>query len=100
MGRHVDAPFTIRHGYFVEIDGEPAAMAQANLVLSGARDGVDGTYIIKAARHRYARRHGWTTTCEVEQPSGSAGTDSRAPDGGEPSGDAGGSGSGNVPASS
>ncbi len=28
MGDHVDAPFTLRHGYFVEIDGEPTVRAQ------------------------------------------------------------------------
>jgi 4-hydroxy-tetrahydrodipicolinate reductase len=28
MGRHVDAPFTLRHGYFVEVDGEPGVRAQ------------------------------------------------------------------------
>jgi 4-hydroxy-tetrahydrodipicolinate reductase len=28
MGEHVDAPFTLRHGYFVEVDGEPTIRAQ------------------------------------------------------------------------
>ncbi len=28
MGEHVDAPFTLRHGYFVEIDGEPTIRSQ------------------------------------------------------------------------
>jgi hypothetical protein len=32
MGRHVDAPFTIRHGYFVEIDGEPAVRSQFQIL--------------------------------------------------------------------
>lgn len=32
MGTHVDASFTLRHGYFVEIDGEPGVRAQLQLV--------------------------------------------------------------------
>jgi hypothetical protein len=32
MGRHVDAPFTIRHGYFVEIDGEPTVRSQFQIL--------------------------------------------------------------------
>ena len=32
MGRHVDAPFTLRHGYFVEIDGEPAVRSQFQIL--------------------------------------------------------------------
>lgn len=61
----------------IEIDGDPAAQAQARVTLTGARPGVDGTYTIKCARHRYGRHSGWTTSIEVEQPAGSAGTDSR-----------------------
>ncbi len=61
----------------VEIDGDAAAQAQARLTLSGARPGIDGTYTIKVARHCFSRHSGWVTTCEVEQPSGAAGTDSR-----------------------
>src|ERR1700683_3708292 len=32
MGRPVDAPFTLRHGYFVEIDGEPTVRAQFQIL--------------------------------------------------------------------
>ncbi len=32
MGRHVDAPFTLRHGYFVEVDGEPTVRAQFQIL--------------------------------------------------------------------
>jgi 4-hydroxy-tetrahydrodipicolinate reductase len=32
MGRHVDAPFTLRHGYFVDIDGEPSVRAQLQVL--------------------------------------------------------------------
>jgi hypothetical protein len=60
-----------------EIDGDPAAMSQADLTVVGARPGVDGQYRIKSARHAYARNGGWTTTCDAEQPQGAAGTDNR-----------------------
>lgn len=61
----------------IEMDGDPAALSQANLTLSGARPGIDGDYRIKTARHSYSRSSGWTTTCDCEQPQGAAGTDSR-----------------------
>ncbi len=64
-------------GHTVEIDGDPGAMSQANLVIVGARPGVDGQYRIKSATHRYHRKGGWITTCTVEQPQGSAGDDDR-----------------------
>jgi hypothetical protein len=32
MGAHVDAPFTLRHGYFVEVDGEPGVRAQFQIL--------------------------------------------------------------------
>lgn len=32
MGAHVDAPFTLRHGYFVEIDGEPSVRSQFQIL--------------------------------------------------------------------
>jgi 4-hydroxy-tetrahydrodipicolinate reductase len=31
MGEHVDAPFTLRHGYFVEVDGEPTVRTQLRI---------------------------------------------------------------------
>jgi hypothetical protein len=61
----------------VEIEGDPAAMSQANLDVVGARPGVDGAYRIKTATHKVVRRGGWTTHCALDQPQGSAGTDSR-----------------------
>ena len=64
-------------GGHVELQGEPAAQPQAQLTLSGARPGIDGTYLIKSTHHRYHRHQGWITTCEVVNPSGSAGDDSR-----------------------
>jgi 4-hydroxy-tetrahydrodipicolinate reductase len=32
MGTHVDAPFDVRHGYFVEIDGEPTVRSQFQIL--------------------------------------------------------------------
>lgn len=32
MGEHVDAPFRLRHGYFVEIDGEPSVRSQLQIL--------------------------------------------------------------------
>jgi 4-hydroxy-tetrahydrodipicolinate reductase len=32
MGRHVEAPFELRHGYFVEIDGEPSVRSQFQIL--------------------------------------------------------------------
>ena len=65
-------------GHSVEVDGDPAAMAQANLTIVGARPGVDGQYRIKTATHKYVRGGGWTTHCVLDQPQGAAGTDNRA----------------------
>ena len=61
----------------VTIDGDAAAQAQAMLTISGARPGVDGDYRIKQATQKYSRSEGWTTTCELEQPQGAAGSDKR-----------------------
>ena len=32
MGRNVDPPFTLRHGYFVEVDGEPTVRSQFQIL--------------------------------------------------------------------
>lgn len=66
-------------GGSVTIDGDPAAMSQAPCIVSGVRPGIDGTYRIKSARHTYRRGGGWTTSCDLEQPQGDAGKDSRKP---------------------
>jgi len=49
-------------GCSVEIDGDPAALSQANLTISGARPGIDGDYRIKTARHVLDRHRGWTSS--------------------------------------
>jgi phage protein D len=64
-------------GGSVTIDGNPAAKSQASAMVSGVRAGIDGQYRITTARHSYTRSAGWTTSCDVEQPQGSTGTDNR-----------------------
>lgn len=61
----------------VTIDGDAAAQAQAMLTIVGARAGVDGDYRIKQSTQQYSREQGWTTSCEIEQPQGAAGSDKR-----------------------
>ena len=76
-GRAAKAKRKKGEGDSVQIDGDPAAMSQANLTIVGARPGVDGQYRIKTATHKYVRTGGWTTHCVLDQPQGAAGTDSR-----------------------
>lgn len=68
-----------------EIVGDPRAMSQANCSVSGARPGVDGSYRIKTAHHTVSRG-GWGCSVEVEQPQGTAGSDSRGGSGSAGSG--------------
>jgi hypothetical protein len=63
----------------VEIDLAVEAQAEGTFVLTGARPGIDGTYRIVSVTHKATRSGGATTSLELKQPSGSAGTDSRAP---------------------
>ncbi|MGI3901222.1 MAG: phage late control D family protein [Janthinobacterium lividum] len=65
-------------GDSVTIDGEPAAQAEAPCNVSGVRPGADGTYTIKDVSHSLTRPGGFKTHLGLKQPSGSAGTDSRA----------------------
>jgi phage protein D len=55
---------------WVLLNGEPTAKAGGYVVIDGARPGVDGTYRIKEAEHNYTRGVGYTTRCQVENPSG------------------------------
>lgn len=61
----------------VELDITPEAQAEAPFILSGARDGVDGTYRIVTVTHKADRSGGATTALELKQPGGGAGKDSR-----------------------
>jgi hypothetical protein len=65
-------------GGSITIDGDPAAQAQATIIVSGVRPGIDGQYRIASARHEYTRSSGWLVDCTIEQPQGDAGEDSRA----------------------
>lgn len=64
-------------GGSVEIDGDPAAQAQAELTIAGVRPGIDGRYLIKSARHHYTRGGGWVVHCQIERPQDAAGSDAR-----------------------
>ncbi|WP_336810838.1 phage late control D family protein [Bosea sp. MMO-172] len=75
-------------GGSVEIDGNPAAQAEAECQLSGTRPGIDGTYRVEKVTHRYTRSSGFTTTLDLKQPKGEAGKDNRKS---EPAGGASGS---------
>lgn len=64
-------------GGTIVIDGEPTAQAEATVTLIGSRPGIDGTYRADSVEDLYRRGGGYTTTIEVKQPDGTAGTDSR-----------------------
>lgn len=61
----------------VELDLAADAQAEGTFLLIGARPGVDGTYRIVTVTHKADRGGGSTTTLELKQPGGGAGTDSR-----------------------
>ncbi|RWX72610.1 late control protein [Mesorhizobium sp. M2A.F.Ca.ET.039.01.1.1] len=63
-------------GGTVQIDGTASAVPGGTLNLIGARPGIDGAYRIESVDHDYSRS-GWTTSCELKQPKGSAGKDTR-----------------------
>lgn len=62
----------------VTVLGSTVPQPEADLILSGARPGVDGTYRIDSVEHSFSRGSGWTTKIDVKQPQGDAGTDSRS----------------------
>ena len=53
---------------WVLLNGDPRVKAGARLNISGARPGVDGTYLVTEAEHNYQRGVGFTTRCNVGQP--------------------------------
>jgi len=59
---------------WVLFNGEPQARGGGRVQITGARPGVDGTYRIKEAQHVYTRGGGYTTRCDVAQPSLDAST--------------------------
>lgn len=54
-----------------------AVEAEGTLLVIGARPGFDGPYRIESWADRISRGQPSTTTCEIKQPQGEAGTDSR-----------------------
>lgn len=61
----------------IEMDITPDAQAEAPLVLTGARAGVDGTYVIASVKHGASRSGGSGTSVQVKQPEDGAGEDER-----------------------
>lgn len=61
----------------VEMDLTPHAQAEAMLILTDTRPGVDGTYRIATRTHKASRSAGGRTSLKIKQPSGGAGKDTR-----------------------
>lgn len=61
----------------VTINGDPRAQPEAPCVISGARSGVDGSYLIDSVTHSLSRSGGFVTSLTLKKPGGGAGTDSR-----------------------
>lgn len=61
----------------VTIIGNAAAEPEAEAHVSGFRSGVDGTYRIHSVSHSVSKSGGFTTSLELRQPKGGAGTDKR-----------------------
>lgn len=51
---------------WVLLNGEPRAHAYCNVLIQGARPGVDGTYTVSEAEHNYTRGVGYTTRLNVQ----------------------------------
>lgn len=63
----------------VSILGTAMAKPEATLVLTGARSGIDGSYLIDGVQHRLTKSGGYVTTCDVRRPSEEVGRDTRTP---------------------
>lgn len=61
----------------IEIIGDEAAEPGAEVILSGYRDGVDGTYRANSVSHSLDKSGGFVTSIELRQPKGGAGKDGR-----------------------
>ncbi|HWW46531.1 MAG TPA: late control protein [Xanthobacteraceae bacterium] len=66
-----------RGGGTVTIDGDPTAKAEAPVIVSGLRPGIDGVYRADVVEHRYTRGGGYLTTIDIKQPDDEAGKDKR-----------------------
>lgn len=67
-----------RGGGSAEIDGNPAAQAEATCIIVGARPGVDGPYRIDSVTHKRSRGGGFTSSLTLKQPGEGTGKDERA----------------------
>jgi phage protein D len=50
------------------IEGSPGAQPESTCIISGARVGIDGSYVIDAVDHKYSRSSGFTTKMELAYP--------------------------------
>jgi uncharacterized protein len=64
-------------GGSVEMVLNAQARAQCPFTLTGARPGVDGTYVVDSVTHRVDRSSGSTTSVEIKTPSAGTGRDAR-----------------------
>ena len=64
-------------GGSISVNGSTIPQPEGNVILIGARPGIDGTYRIDGVQHDYSRKSGWTTKLDVKQPQGDAGKDKR-----------------------
>jgi uncharacterized protein len=53
---------------WVLLNGEPLCMAGSHILITGARPGVDGTYLVVESEHNYTRAGGYTTRANVQYP--------------------------------
>jgi uncharacterized protein len=66
-GQAASSQYNTGQGW-VTINGEPALTAGSPITISGARDGIDGTYTCWEVQHIYDRKSGYTTRCQVRWP--------------------------------
>jgi phage protein D len=52
----------------VDIDGEPTALAEAPVTLSGIREGIDGEYTVETVTDKLTRGSGYVTTLDIVRP--------------------------------
>ncbi len=65
-------------GGTIVIDGSTDAVPDGRCVLTGARPGIDGAYLIKTVTHSLDKGGGWVTSLQVAHPQDGAGTDKRS----------------------
>lgn len=53
---------------WVLLNGEPRCCGGCHILITGARPGVDGTYLVTEAEHNYTRGGGYTTRANVQYP--------------------------------